>query len=246
VIVFAHVSDIHIGGDDRNTGRTARIMGYLNSLSKPLDAVLVTGDITHNGLPEEYKTARDLLASPLPVLTCPGNHDERAAYRTAFLGQNAEDGPVNQVRRVGDVVFALCDSSVPGRYEGALSDETLAWLAKVLAETPRDVPVLICLHHPPVPLHSPELDAMRLVDEERLAELIRVQPHVAAILCGHAHTAAASTFAGRPVRVAPSAASTLRLPWEHGDLFDRAAPPTIAFHVLDDEARLTTHYRVIA
>jgi hypothetical protein len=45
--------------------------------------------------------------------------------------------------------------------------------------------------------------------------------------------------------VAPGVVSTLRLPWERGDVLDYSLPPAIAFHVLDDDRRLTTHYRVI-
>jgi hypothetical protein len=65
-------------------------------------------------------------------------------------------------------------------------------------------------------------------------------------VCGHAHTPAASTFAGRPLLVAPGVVSTLRLPWEHGEVLDHSLPPAIAFHVLDDEWRLTTHYRLVS
>lgn len=43
--------------------------------------------------------------------------------------------------------------------------------------------------------------------------------------------------------------STLRLPWEHHahpeDYVHLDQPPALAFHVLDDEGRLTTHYRGI-
>jgi hypothetical protein len=35
------------------------------------------------------------------------------------------------------------------------------------------------------------------------------------------------------------------MPWEHGDIVDRRQPPGIAYHVLDDEHGLTTHYRVV-
>jgi Icc protein len=37
----------------------------------------------------------------------------------------------------------------------------------------------------------------------------------------------------------------LTLPWEPRDTLDYSLPPAIAFHVLDDERRLTTHYRVV-
>ncbi|TNC18899.1 metallophosphoesterase family protein [Amycolatopsis alkalitolerans] len=89
------------------------------------------------------------------------------------------------------------------------------------------------------------LDGIRLRGEDRLAALLERYPQVVAVLCGHAHTAAASTFAGKPLRAAPGVVSTLKLPWEHGDLLDYAQPPALAFHVLDDEHRLTTHYRVL-
>jgi 3',5'-cyclic-AMP phosphodiesterase len=70
-------------------------------------------------------------------------------------------------------------------------------------------------------------------------------PRVVAVLCGHAHTAAASTFAGRPLLVAPGVVSTLRLPWENADTMDRTMPPALAFHILDEAGRLTTHYRML-
>ena len=65
-----------------------------------------------------------------------------------------------------------------------------------------------------------------------------------AVLCGHAHTAAATTFAGRPCHVAPGVVSTLRLPAEHAGDLDYHLPPAVALHVLDGD-RLTTHYRVV-
>ena len=46
---------------------------------------------------------------------------------------------------------------------------------------------------------------------------------------------------------APGVVSTLRMPWE-GDKdgpIDYALPPMLAFHVHDDEGRLTTHFRVV-
>jgi 3',5'-cyclic-AMP phosphodiesterase len=177
------------------------------------------------------------------VLTCPGNHDIRSAYRKILLGQDSSDAPVNRLCRVGTALFAMCDSTIPGRHDGLLADETLDWLARVLDDAPADAPVFVCFHHPPTVLHIPYVDALRQHGEQRLAALIAAHPNIIAVLCGHAHTAAVTTFAGRPLLVAPGVASTLRLPWEHGDVVDYQLPPAIAFHVLDDDLRLTTHYR---
>ena len=42
------------------------------------DCVVVTGDLTDCGLPEEYEIVRDCLAAlSMPVFVIPGNHDRR-------------------------------------------------------------------------------------------------------------------------------------------------------------------------
>jgi len=55
--------------------------------------VLVTGDVADHGLPGECEQARSLLTGPWPVLICPGNHDERAAFRRVLLGGDHVRGP---------------------------------------------------------------------------------------------------------------------------------------------------------
>ena len=247
MIVIAHLSDPHIDSGQRSFERTRAVMDYLEDLPGDLDAVLVTGDIADHALPAEYERARTLLTSRHPVMICPGNHDDRAAFREFLLGRPPSGAPVNQVHRTADFVIALCDSSVPGKNEGYLEDETLAWLEDVLAQT--EAPVLVGFHHPPALLHAPFVDGIRQFGAERLAALTDRHPHLAAFLCGHAHTAAATTFAGRPLLVAPGVVSTLRLPCERRahpeDHVHLDQPPALAFHVLDDEGRLTTHYRSV-
>jgi 3',5'-cyclic-AMP phosphodiesterase len=251
--VFAHLSDLHIDGSQRSIDRATAVMDYLDRLPDDLDAVLVTGDIADHGLAAEYERARKLLSSRHRVLVCPGNHDKRAAFRQVLLGESAADGPINQAQRIATGLFALCDSSIPGpngtrRDDGRLDDETIAWLRSTLDGTPDDMPVVVAFHHPPAVLHSPPADAVRQFGEDRLAQLITHHPNIAAILCGHAHTPAATSFAGKPLLVAPGVASTLRLPWEGADAhdgLDDRLPPAVAFHVLDDRGRLTTHYRLV-
>lgn len=247
MLLFAQVSDIHLDGGRKRYARTAAVMDYLNGLSAPLAAILLTGDIADHGLPAEYEQAREFVeASPHPVFPCPGNHDVRAAYRKVLLGDGGgSEAPINAAHRVGGALFAMCDSSIPGRDDGYLADETLSWLDRELAADP-ELPAFVCFHHPPTRLHQPYVDDIRQHGADRLAALLGRHPQVVAILCGHAHTPAATTFAGRPVSVCPGVASTLVMPWEPGEIATEDAPPGLAFHVLDDERRLTTHYRVVA
>jgi Icc protein len=238
VITVAHISDLHLDGSERNAERAARVLAQVGAL--PVDAVVITGDLTDHGLPAEYEELKPML--PAGALLCPGNHDERTAYREVLLDEPPDGGPINRVHRVGGAVFALCDSTVPGEAGGYLADETLDWLDASLSG---GEPAFVCFHHPPVELHIPFIDEIRQRGEDRLAAVLARHPQIVAILCGHAHTPAATTFAGRPVLVAPGVVSTIRLPWEAGHDIDRAIPPAIALHVLGADRRLTTHYRVV-
>ncbi len=241
MIVLAHLSDTHLDGGRRCAARTAQVMHYLDRLPGDIDAILVTGDLTDNGLPAERAQAAELLVSHrFPVVTCPGNHDGYTPY----------EWPLNQAHDLGRFAIVACDSVIPGRDDGRLSDGTLTWLESTL-DGLRDRPVFVALHHPPARLHQPLIDAIGLSGADRLEAVLARHPQVAAVLCGHAHTGAATTFAGRPLLVAPGVKSTLLLPWEvDGTLDWRTAtdlgqPPAVAFHILDDTGRLTTHLRLV-
>jgi 3',5'-cyclic AMP phosphodiesterase CpdA len=240
---IAHVSDIHIGATPQSVERTERVIRYLSRLPVPVDAVILTGDVADHGTVEEYEIARDLLSPLEPLVVCPGNHDSRTEFRKVLLGEQG-DGPVNQVLRLPEVTIALCDSSIPGRPDGLLDEETLAWLDDVLATS--QVPVLVGMHHPPIALGVPYVDEIRLGEPHRLEEVLRRRPRAVAVLAGHAHTAASGTFAGLPLRVAPGVISTLLLPVESTEraAVDYDQPPAISLHVYDD-GRLVTHTRVI-
>ncbi|WP_330294313.1 metallophosphoesterase [Streptomyces sp. NBC_00503] len=244
-VLLAQISDLHLDGSERATRRATRVMDHLRALPRPVDALLVTGDIADHGTEAEYEEAARILAAPFPVLPCPGNHDARPAYLKALLGEVPDDRPVNRIHLIAGTAVLMCDSTIPGRDEGRLDSETLAWIDAELSALPRDVPALIAFHQPPVGLHHPLPDAYRLEEPDGLAALLDAHPRVAAVLTGHAHTAAASTFAGRPLIVGPAVTWTLRMPWEGDEPADRDQPPGLAFHILGDDGRLTTHYRVV-
>jgi 3',5'-cyclic-AMP phosphodiesterase len=243
-MIFAHISDTHFDAGERALGRTRKVMSWLREL--PLDAIVVSGDIADHGAIAEYEQAKAELTAEFPVLILPGNHDVRGPYRKVLLNEEGDE-PINEVHKIGDVTFALCDSSIPGRNDGRLAPETLAWLREVLATA--DGPVVIGLHHPPIRLRHHLLDTIMLNEPGEFEDLVRQSPGVVAVLCGHAHAAAAATFGGRPLLLAPGVVSTSRLPFATRDeltwanVADLEEPPAVAFHVLDDDGRLVTHFR---
>jgi 3',5'-cyclic-AMP phosphodiesterase len=243
MLLLAQISDLHLDGTQRATTRAADTVAYLKRLPQPVDALLVTGDIADTAAPAEYEEARALLADfPAPVLWAPGNHDARPAYRKNLLDEPPSQRPINTLHVIKDVAILMCDSTVPGSDEGILDEETTGWIDETLSGL-ADIPALLAFHHPPATMHHPLPDAYRLQRDGELADLLGAHPNVRALITGHAHTAAVSTFAGLPVIVGPAVTWTLRLPWE-GELFnDRDAAPGYAYHVLTDDAPLTTHFR---
>ncbi|MFK8912464.1 metallophosphoesterase [Streptomyces sp. YS-3] len=276
-MLLAQISDLHLDGGARAAERAARVVTYINAMHRRPDAVLVTGDIADHGTAAEYAEAAELLARiEAPVLTCPGNHDDRAAYRKGLLdlpggpGGTTQDpyAPVNRSHRVGGYAILMCDSTIPGEDGGVLEDTTLEWIARTL-DGLGDTPALLAFHHPPTVIHHEYLDSINLGNADRLAELLAAHAHkhaqkhahtatapasppvtagtaVAAVLVGHAHTSGATTFAGLPLLVAPGVTSTLRMPWEAGEgLVNIVSPPGVAFHFLDEDRRIMTHFRVV-
>lgn len=213
--LIAQISDLHIDGSERATARLRRTMDALYSLAEPPAALLVTGDIADSGSADEYAEVLELTKASFPVLYCPGNHDDRAAFRSGLLGEDpgtAAQGPVNRAHRIGGLTVLMCDSTLPRRNEGLLDTGTLAWIEQQLDELGPEESALLAFHHPPVPVHVPMLDAMLLRNPDQLVELLERHPEVVGIVNGHAHTPAASVLAGRPVLLCPAVTWTMRLP----------------------------------
>jgi 3',5'-cyclic AMP phosphodiesterase CpdA len=69
---IAHVSDIHFGGELATATEAA--LQAIDDFDPTV--IAVTGDLTLNGLPREFRAARDWLARlRQPVVVTPGNHD---------------------------------------------------------------------------------------------------------------------------------------------------------------------------
>ena len=252
---IAHISDLHLDGGRRAWERAERVVAFLAAAPGPIDVLLVTGDVADHGHPDEYGEAGKLLDEvPFPVLVLPGNHDVRRAFAAGLLSPpdvaGDPDAPLHRGVRVAGVEFLLCDSTIPGEARGRIDDAGIAWLDRTLAAGDPREPALVCFHHPPARLHT-WVDRVRQDGADRLAAVVERHPRVVAVLCGHAHTAATTTFAGRPLLVAPGVTSTVRLAAESRADVDLDQPPGFAIHVLETGAtdeteayRLVTHVRV--
>jgi 3',5'-cyclic-AMP phosphodiesterase len=249
VLVIAHLSDPHLDGTSEARDRLRRVTAYVREFTRPVDVVLVTGDLADHG--SEYAEVAGELAvfGEVPVLVLPGNHDASEPLRAglaAYLDSPGSGHPVHQVRDVAGARFVLLDTTVPGADHGLLSAESLDWLRGVLAE-PVDRPLFVAFHHPPVGLHHPTMDQWLLRDADAFADVIRGRP-ITALLAGHFHNGLATTFAGFPLLLAPGIRSTVPLPVEPDlpqGIVDPSAPPGFALHVHVDGSPLITKYRYL-
>jgi 3',5'-cyclic AMP phosphodiesterase CpdA len=241
--LLVQLSDLHVTvgpGDDRAARRLEAAVAAVANLDPAPAAVLISGDLVEVPSPAAYERVRELLAPlPAPVHALPGNHDDRDELRAAFgpAGDAHPAGsPVRVIATCGALRLVGCDTILPGRDDGRLDDDELAWLDAALAEA-RDTPTVVAMHHPPV------LTGIRVVDEIGLPEADRVglarvlerHPHVRLVTCGHSHRTMTGTIAGRPLLVCPSTDLQLRLDLQPDsprgiELTDE--PPGFAVHVL--------------
>jgi 3',5'-cyclic AMP phosphodiesterase CpdA len=246
--LIAHVSDTHFGGPPNARARAEQVIAHLLSLDPRPDVLLVTGDVADHGTTEEYAEARAVLdAWTGPKLVGTGNHDVRDQFARSLLDHEAA-GPLVQVLEAAELRILMLDSLVDAVLgqridHGELSSDQLAWLDATLADDP--TPAFVALHHPPADIGLGLMAPILLRDPEPLERVIRKHAHVVATLVGHAHTACATTFAGRPLLIGGGCASTVSLDAEPFPPIWEAGPPTLAFHLLHDDGRLTSHWRAL-
>ena len=220
--LILHVSDWHLAapGPAWSQVLNRRLLGYLRwrwlrgkkhalyplerffALKEDLSPakILVTGDLTHLGLPEEFDLARTYLESlgpPAQVSVVPGNHDSYApepweatyAKWGSYLGEGSslreifprlqQEGPLALIG------LSTACPNVPPFARGRLGKEQLKKLASLLRETGREGLLrIVYLHHPP--LEGVVSRRKALKDLEPLKEVL-YQEGVEMVLYGHTH-----------------------------------------------------------
>jgi 3',5'-cyclic AMP phosphodiesterase CpdA len=245
--LLAQLSDPHmrVGADDSGAADAlARAVDALMAVRPAPQAVIVTGDIADGALPAEYERVRELLAPlPMPVHVLAGNHDDRDALREHFGLDGGNGGLVQYSARCGDVRVVACDTTRPGRDDGALR---LDWLEEQLAAEPF-VPTIVAMHHVPLTIGLPVLDEIGLPGEQvgALRDLLARSPQVRRVVAGHVHRTVTGSVGGCGVLACTSTNLQARLELGSPDLTWAPEPPAFALHALLD-GELVSHVQPIA
>jgi len=251
--ILAHLSDPHFfstTGSRLSDFLNKRLYGYLSwcwrrrhehsdkvisALVKDLkcqqpDHIAVTGDLTHLGLPDEYRRAAEflhLLGPPERVTAIPGNHDayvpsaceKGQASWTSYLVGDRVPSPGEKLKisypfvreREGVVLIGLSTAHpcLPLLATGTLGKAQLQHLEALLNEYgSRQQCRVILIHHPPVA--GVISWRKRLTDYRDFCDVLQRQG-AELVLHGHAHFSSSSfleTSAGRiPIIGVPSASA---------------------------------------
>src|SRR4051812_31503867 len=142
-------------------------------------------------------------------------------------------GPPRYALRCGDVRLVVCDTPVPGRDDGRLDADSLAWLEGELAAEPA-VPTIVAMHHAPLLTGIGAMDAIGLPEADRsgLAGLLRRSPQVRRVVAGHVHRACFGLLGPCGVFACPS--THLQVRWDPSGprIVLDSAPPSYGLHTV--------------
>ncbi len=226
---IVQISDCHLFTDIEGAllgiptrPRLRRVMDEIEQRTPDFDLLVVTGDTAH----DETASTYDVLAAELGhrverLRIVPGNHDERTALTRRLPNACATIGDrvafLTETR--GWLLIGL-DSQRPGESAGSLGLQQLEWLRAML-EAKRDTDTILFLHHPPIDVASPWLDAIALQDADALGSMLDGHPQVRLVLTGHVHQEASGSLGRARVLTTPAVGPQFRphtetLEIEHG------------------------------
>lgn len=258
---LAVVSDLHVTPDAQGTWKVFHrteervLTAVFDSRRFDLDGVVVLGDLTKAGAPEEFRRVTEVVATlDVPIFAVPGNHDvpKSDAATTSSLADFVSrytPGTLPFRQRLGGVdVLGLNSASIPDgslsdTHDGAISAEQLAWLDSMLADV--NTP-LIALHHnltsPTAQRNSfPETRAFQLRNAPELAAVLDAHD-APVVVSGHLHWPTVGTTDGIREVIAPAACS-----FPQAYLLVHVGPrgTTVVMRHLTDRAGLGEAYRYL-
>lgn len=237
--LFADPDTVLHGANPRHS--LERVLEDLAATAATARGLLVTGDLVHDESEAGYRwLARRLHRLGLPVYWLAGNHDDPALMERLW----GEDFQRPRRADVGPWSLLLLASQRHGEVGGRLGAAQRDEVAAMLAALDPQRPCLIAVHHPPLPVGSPWMDAIGLADGPELMGLLRDFPMVKAVVCGHIH----QTLEGRAGHVnvygTPSTWVQFRPNTETPVIDDR--PPAYRVLTLEDDGNIRSRVRWLA
>jgi Icc protein len=188
---IVQLTDLHLYADPsgrllgQNTRHTLELVfDLIRRTFWPADRLILTGDLVHDESEAGYQALHQRLSLfGTPCSCLPGNHDATKPMARALNRGIVSTAPD---LRCGTWNLIFLDSTIAGDDAGHLSEGQLARLEATLTRHPQ-AHALVCLHHQPVPIGSPWMDAIGLRNARDLFCTLDRHPQVRGLLWGHVH-----------------------------------------------------------
>ena len=198
-MLIAHISDTHLFQPDPNDPMTLEridalkaFVAYIKGTDEKPDLILHSGDVCHDGQPEDYALVRSILEGiDVPVHFAQGNRDI-GANLVAGLGDLGDTKLVEDYLIYGidgyPVRLIAMDTHNRGDRIGTTCSVRLCLLEELLKEQP-DKPTALFMHHPPfeVPTSKYPFQFDDPVLADAFLRLIRQNTQIVHLFCGHMH-----------------------------------------------------------
>ena len=178
---IVQLSDIHVGSQFREKV-FEKAIDEINSL-KP-QAVVITGDLTNEGLIEQYEKCKKMVSeiNVEQIIAISGNHDYRNTGYLLFK----KYFPFKTENKLGnDVILVTLGSSRPDRDDGEVGHHQNVWLERTLKKYD-DKLKIVSMHHHLIGIPDTGSDRLTVNDAGDVLRTV-LDSNVNLVLCGHKH-----------------------------------------------------------
>ncbi len=203
-MIIVQLSDLHVGSQFQpNVFET--IVKEVNELNP--DVIVITGDLTNEGLMKEYEKCKSLLKQfkTKKIISISGNHDYRNTGYLLFK----KFFPFETINELdNDVVLVTVGTARPDRNNGEVGYRQNLWLERTMKKY-KDKIKIVAMHHHLIPIPDTGSDQLTVVDAGDVLRTV-LDTQVDVVLCGHKHRPWAWNF-GKLTVVNAGTASSERL-----------------------------------
>ncbi len=178
---IVQISDLHVGSQFLQE-KFDILVDEVNELNP--DVIVITGDLTNQGLMKEYKKCKLLLEkfNTKKIITISGNHDYRNTGYLLFK----KFFPFETINELdNDVVLVTVGTARPDRNEGEVGYRQNLWLERTMKKY-KDKIKIVAMHHHLIAIPDTGSDQRTVIDAGDVLRTI-LDSDVDVVLCGHKH-----------------------------------------------------------
>jgi len=180
-MIIVQLSDLHVGSQFQPKVFET-VVKEVNELNP--DVIVITGDLTNQGLMKEYEKCKSLLTkfNTKKIIFISGNHDYRNTGYLLFK----KFFPFETINELDDdVVLVTVGTARPDRNNGEVGYRQNLWLERTMKKY-KDKVKIVAMHHHLIPIPDTGSDEITVVDAGDVLRTV-LNTRVDLVLCGHKH-----------------------------------------------------------